>query len=69
MGAVVTLGLDYRWRPVIGLEAKYSDDPDADHYWRKSLLPSVDAAASVPGELEKMIAARDRALPEEGEDD
>lgn len=64
----MTLGLDYRWRPGIGLEAKYSDSPDADHYWRKSLLPSVDAAAAVPGELEKMIAARDMALPEEGKD-
>lgn len=60
----MSLGLDYRWRPFIGLEAKYEDDPDEDVYWRKSLLPSVDAAAREPGELEKMIAARDRAASE-----
>lgn len=58
------LNLSYRYRPGIGLEARHNDTPDHDIYWRVTLVPSVQSAIAIPGEIEKMIKARDEAVDE-----
>jgi hypothetical protein len=59
------LNLEYRWNPRSScLEAKYDDEPDEPHNWKVSMVPSVQAAIGIPGEIEAMIAARDRAVSE-----
>lgn len=62
MGRVSPLGRYYRFRPGIGLEARYADEPDVDFKWRVSSVPSLVEAIEVPGEVEAMIAARDAAV-------
>jgi hypothetical protein len=58
-----TSELHFRFRPGVGLEAKYAELPDAPHNWRVSLVPSVHEAISTPGMVEMMLKARDDALP------
>ena len=63
------LGLRYRFRPGVGLEAALEEEcstyvGDHDFLWRASRVPSIQLAASVPGELEAIIAARDKAVTE-----
>lgn len=54
------LGLFYRFRAGIGIEAarEYGD------YWSMLLVPSIHLAVSMPGEIEAIIAARDKAATE-----
>lgn len=54
----------YLYRPGIGLLAKYADDPDQECQWQVSKVPGLRWAMETPGEVEKMIEARDRALTE-----
>jgi hypothetical protein len=53
--------LHFRFRPGVGLEAKYAEDEDLPHNWRVTLVPSVQVAISTPGMVERMIKARDDA--------
>lgn len=60
----MSLGLSYRYRHGIGLEARHNDTPDHDIYWRVTLVPSVQSAIAIPGEIELMLRARDAAVDE-----
>ena len=55
------LGLHYRFTPHIGLEAAYAEHPTDFSVLR---VPGIQEAIAVQGELEAMIAARDRAVTE-----
>jgi hypothetical protein len=54
--------LHFRFRPGVGLEAKYAEDADLPHNWRVTLVPSVHEAISTPGMVEMMLKARDDAV-------
>jgi len=61
------LGFKYRFRVGVGIEAALAEDIDVygedhDFLYLASRVPSVQLAASVPGELEAIIAARDEAV-------
>ena len=63
------LGYKYRWKIGVGLEAALAEEcltyvGDHDFLWRASRVPSIQLAASVPGELEAIIEARDAAVTE-----
>lgn len=63
------LSFVYRFRPGVGMEAALSEDidvygPGHDWLYLASRVPSIQLAASVPGELECMLAARDAAVSE-----
>lgn len=53
--------LHFRFRPGVGLEAKYAEDDDLPHNWRVSLVPTIHEAIATPGMMERMIKARDDA--------
>ena len=55
------MNLFYRFRPHIGLEAAYAEYPTDFSVLR---VPGIQEAIAVQGELEAMIAARDRAVTE-----
>jgi hypothetical protein len=59
--------LHFRFRPGVGLEAKYAEDADLPHNWRVTLVPSVQVAIATPGMVEMMLKARDDALPQKEE--
>lgn len=69
MSAVSPLSFVYRFRPGVGMEAALQEEidvygPDHDWLYLASRVPSIQLAASVPGELECMLAARDAAVSE-----
>lgn len=65
--SISPLGFKYRWKVGVGLTAALQEEIDVygeDHDWLylASRVPSVQLAASVPGELEAIINARDEAV-------
>lgn len=65
--SISPLGFRYRFRVGVGMEAALQEEIDVygeDHDWLylASRVPSVQLAASVPGELEAIIKARDEAV-------
>lgn len=65
--SISPLGFRYKFKPGIGVFAALQEEinvygDDHDFLYLASRVPSVQLAASVPGELEAIIAARDEAV-------
>lgn len=58
---VSPLGYLYRWRVGVGLEAAFQDSPTS---FSALNVPGLAWAMETPGEIEAMIAARDKAATE-----
>ena len=65
--SISPLNFVYKWKVGVGLTAALQEEIDVygddhDFLYLASRVPSVQLAASVPGELEAIIAARDEAV-------